>query len=131
LTVEPITLTRGETEFVWRYDGSLAEDQGFEVRVWREGEPPLGVHDTIADNLSGKIVPESDGSYHLVIDITSTPPVAGRAGEYWWSVYLIQLPPDSYRLLGPRSEPGTFEFILASSGANGGKTDDFRPREGN
>ena len=42
-----VPTTNGPTVFEWQYDGPVGPDQGFEVRVWREGEPQAGAHNAV------------------------------------------------------------------------------------
>ena len=110
----------GPTEFEWRWSGSVASDQGFEVRVWREGEPPAGVHNAVDDNKSGRIVAVGDGTYRLVVDISNAYGVKGRNGEYLWTVALVQISPE-YKDLGIQAPPGRLRF---EGGVGGGDEDE-------
>ena len=82
---------------------------GFEVRVWREGDIPAGVHDSVLDNLEGRVQQVGDNSYRLAVDIADAPGVGRLSGQYLWSVYLVRVSPN-YQELGPRAEPATFRF---------------------
>lgn len=90
--------TFGLTEFEWQWSGVLAENQGFEVRVWRDGAAPAGVHNAVLDNREGRIQALGNNTYRLVADIGDTPGVLKQTGEYNWTVLLIQLEP--YQELG-------------------------------
>jgi hypothetical protein len=110
--------TYGSTEFEWRWTGPVGADQGFEVRVWRDGEPPAGVHDAVQDNQNGKVVALGNSTYRLTVDITNAYGVQGRGGEYLWTVALVQISPE-YQDLGKQATPGRLRFE-----AGGGDGDD-------
>ncbi|NJN95285.1 MAG: hypothetical protein HC875_14845 [Anaerolineales bacterium] len=108
----------GSTEFDWRWDGPLAADQGFEVRVWREGEPPAGAHNAVEDNKNGYIVAIDNNTYRLTLNITDAAGVRGRGGEYLWTVVLVQISPD-YKDLGIQAPPGRLRLGLGGGGGDG------------
>jgi hypothetical protein len=108
----------GLTEFEWRWTAPIPQDQGFEVRVWLDGETPAGVHDAVADNQNGRIKALGDGMYQLTTDITETPGVRNRRGEYNWTVVLVQISP-AYKDLGIQASPGRFRFEPIQSGGGG------------
>jgi hypothetical protein len=108
------------TEFEWQWGGSLAENQGFEVRVWREGEPPAGVHNAVLDNQQGKIVAQGNNTYRLMADISDAPSVGGRSGDYLWTVLLVQISPE-YKELGVQAAPpGHLHFAAPGTGGSSG-----------
>jgi tetratricopeptide (TPR) repeat protein len=110
----------GPTNFEWEWTGALPPGLGFEVRVWREGEPPAGVHNAQLDNTNGNI--KHDGNrYSLSIDIRETAGVRGRSGTYWWSVALVQLRP-TYVDLGQQADPASLRFEAGGGGDDGGKS---------
>lgn len=112
--------TFGLTEFQWQWGGSLPEDQGFEVRVWREGEPPAGVHNAVLDNQQGKVVAQGNNTYRLIADISDAPSVGGRSGDYLWTVLLVQISPE-YRELGVQATPpGRLRYAAPGGGDGGG-----------
>lgn len=95
-------------------------DMGFEVSVWREGEPQAGVHDAVLDNKEGNIQSLGDNKYRITVDITDTPGVQRRSGEYLWTVSLVQISPN-YANLGQQATPTLFRFELpGGSGGDGG-----------
>jgi hypothetical protein len=114
----------GVTEFEWQWTGPLAENQGFEVRVWYEDETPSGVHDAVMDNKNGQVEDRGDGIYSLTTDITNTPGIQGRRGIYNWTVVLVQISPE-YKDLGIQASPGRFRFEPIRSGG-----DSSDPNEG-
>jgi hypothetical protein len=109
----------GPTEFEWQWNGPLGADQGFEVRVWREGEPPAGVHNAVEDNKNGKVVALGNNTYRLSVDIRDAAGVQGRSGEYLWTVVLVQISPD-YKDLGKQATPGRLRFEAGGGGDEGG-----------
>jgi uncharacterized protein YgiM (DUF1202 family) len=121
--LEPNSLeepTYGLTEFKWQWGGSVPADQGFEVRAWREGEPPAGVHNAVLDNQNGKVKALGNNTYSLTVDITNAPSVRGRSGDYLWTVLLVQISPD-YKELGVQaSSPGHLRLAVPGGGGGGG-----------
>jgi hypothetical protein len=118
--LRPVSLsdpTFGPTTFEWRWGGTLAENQGFEVRIWRTGEAPAGVHDAVLDNRQGKIQRLGNDTYRLVADIANTPGVLNRRGEYNWTVILVELEP--YRELGIQAPPAILRFEPPGGGGGG------------
>jgi hypothetical protein len=111
--------TYGPTEFEWRWSGSVAADQGFEVRVWRDGEPPAGVHNSVIDNQNGNVMSLGNNTYRLNVDITDAYGVQGRGGEYLWTVALVQISPE-YQDLGTQASPGRLRLELGGGGDGGG-----------
>ncbi len=120
--LEPISLddpTYGPTDFVWEWIGSLPSGFGFEVRVWREGEPPVGAHDALLDNQNGNIQRIDGQKYHLNTNIVGAAGVGGRSGIYSWTVALVQVSP-SYADLGQQAEPAQLRLeILGASDDEG------------
>jgi hypothetical protein len=111
--------TYGPTEFEWRWSGPIGADQGFEVRVWRAGEPPAGVHNSVEDNQNGNVMALGDNTYRLNVDISDAYGVRGRSGEYLWTVVLVQINP-AYQDLGKQATPpGRLRFD-AGGGDDGG-----------
>jgi len=111
--------TYGLTDFLWQWTSPLGADQGFEVRVWLEGDLPSGVHNAVEDNKSGKVVALGNNTYHLSVDITDAYGVQGRSGEYLWTVVLVQISPE-YRDLGKQAPPGRLRFDAGGGGDDGG-----------
>lgn len=109
----------GPTEFEWQWGGELGPDQGFEVRVWREGEPPSGVHNAVEDNLKGTVVALGNNRYRLTVNIRDAFGVKGRSGEYLWTVALVQISPE-YKDLGIQAPPGRLRFEAGGGGGGGG-----------
>jgi tetratricopeptide (TPR) repeat protein len=108
----------GSTEFEWRWDGPLGPDQGFEVRVWREGEPPAGAHNAVEDNKNGYVAGAGNSIYRISLNIRDAAGVRGRGGEYLWTVVLIQVSPE-YKDLGIQASPGRLSLGLGGGGGGG------------
>jgi len=100
---------------VWEWPEGVPPGFGFEVRVWRKGEPPLGAHDALLDNLSGNIQTIDAGKYRLNIDIEEAAGVGGRSGIYLWTVALVQVSP-SYADLGQQASPAQLRLELFGAG---------------
>jgi serine/threonine protein kinase len=111
--------TYGPTQFEWRWTGPVGDNQGFEVRVWREGEPPAGVHNAVDDNTNGKIISLGNDTYRLDVDIRDAYGVQGRSGEYLWTVALVQTSPE-YKDLGTQAPPGRLRFESGGGDDSGG-----------
>jgi tetratricopeptide (TPR) repeat protein len=112
-------ISYGPTDFEWEWTGTLAPGLGFEVRVWREGEFPSGVHDAVLDNQNGNIKNIGGSKYHFSTDIREAPSVQGRTGEYLWTVALVQISPE-YKDLGQQAEPARLRFEAGGGGGDGG-----------
>jgi hypothetical protein len=113
------TTSTGPVEFEWRWDGPIGPDQGFEIRVWREGEPPAGAHNAVEDNRNGYVVALGNNTYRLSLNIRDAAGVRGRGGEYLWAVVLIQINPE-YRDLGIQASPGRLQLGFGGGGGGGG-----------
>ena len=110
--------TYGPTDFEWRWSGTLPPDAGFEVRVWKEGQPQAGVHNAVLDNTHGNITQDGD-TYRLHTDISLAFNVQGHSDVYWWTVALVRISP-SYADLGQQSPPGQLRFEGSSPDSGGG-----------
>jgi hypothetical protein len=109
----------GPTEFEWQWTGPIPAGTGFEVRVWHEGEPQMGVHDAVYDNQHGNIESLGENKYRLTVDITGAAGVQGVRGEYLWTVALVQTSP-SYADLGQQAPPARMRFEPKTSSDGGG-----------
>jgi hypothetical protein len=122
--LDPVSLddpSYGPTDFEWEWSGPVPPDFGFEVRVWREGEPLAGAHDAVLDNQQGRIERLGENRYRLHIDIRHAAGVRERSGEYLWTVALVQISP-SYADLGQQATPISLRFEAGggSSGSSAG-----------
>ncbi|MDM8527706.1 serine/threonine protein kinase [Anaerolineales bacterium HSG24] len=112
----------GMTTFEWQWSSPLKENQGFEVRVWREGGAPAGVHNSVNDNKNGVIKQLANNTYRLTTDITESPSVNSQSGDYFWTVLLVEIAP-SYKDLGIQADtPGTLRYN--APGPSGGDDGD-------
>lgn len=110
--------TYGPTDFEWRWTGPLPPGYGFEVRVWRDGAAPAGVHNAVLDNRNGNVKRIGDNTYRLSTDIKDAFSVQGQSGLYFWNVALVQIDP-IYEDVGVEADPGRLRFA-ASGGDDGG-----------
>lgn len=91
--------------FRWGYSVDLPEGCGFEIRLWRPGEGPRGVHDAVRDNRSGAIRLTQQNEYRLEVPyLHDLPSVNGRSGDYLWTVALVAIEP-GYEDLGIQAAP--------------------------
>lgn len=122
ILLNPLALDQpsyGPTEFEWQWTGPIPPGTGFEVRVWREGEPQMGVHDAVYDNQHGNIESLGKNKYRLKVDITGAAGVQGLRGEYWWTVALVQVSPN-YADLGQEAPPARMRFEPKGNSDGGG-----------
>lgn len=119
--LDPLSLddpSYGPTDFEWAWNSPVPPDFGFEVRVWREGEPLAGAHDAVLDNQQGRIEQIGENRYRVNIDIRHAAGVRERSGQYLWTVALVQISP-SYADLGQQAAPTLLRFE-AGGGSSGG-----------
>lgn len=108
--LDPEDPTYGPTDFEWIWTGGpLPPDYGFEVRIWREDEEPVGAHNAVLDNQQGQVENLGDNRYRLSLEISDAAGVRGLRGEYLWTVALVQINPD-YADLGQQAAPAQFRF---------------------
>ncbi len=98
----------GRITFTWQWNGApLAENQGFEVRIWKESQP----------DHYGAAAPVRSTS--LIIDISGAYGVQqGGTGDYLWTVALVQIAP--YQRLGPEAAPRRLTINLGGGGGSPG-----------
>jgi hypothetical protein len=97
--------------FSWRWDGQLGPNQGFEVRLWHQGD---GAHYGAADvkEMAKFVQVLPGGRYSVALHLgTAYSVTLHRAGEYLWSVAVVQL--DPYAELGPESSARTLVGVRA------------------
>ena len=106
MLVSPIdnATVSGRTTFTWQWSGpALSADQGFEVLIWREGQP---FHYGAADPTN---------STHIEIDLPAAAGVAkGGAGSYFWTVVVVQRQP--YQHTGPEAPPWRLQVNVDIAG---------------
>ena len=121
--LKPLSLDEpsyGPTDFEWEWTGDVPPGFGFEVRVWREGEPPAGVHNAVDDNQNGRVMRVGENRYRLSVDIKDAAGVRDRSGEYLWTVAVVQISPN-YADLGQQAAPAHLRFEVGGGGDKGGK----------
>jgi len=107
--------------FRWRWSGQLAENQSFEIRLWRGTDPHYGAYD--AKELLKYVIRHPDGLYELSFDVGSAYGAKGD-GEYNWTVAIVQL--DPYSSISPEAAPRKLNFAIPggpSKGNSGGGSD--------
>ncbi|HXW01546.1 MAG TPA: hypothetical protein VEC93_24260, partial [Anaerolineae bacterium] len=87
--LDPTQSSFGPVDFEWQWTGPVPAGYGFEVRVWREGEPLVGAHDAVLDNQNGNVKSLGENKYALNTNIKDAAGVKNRAGEYLWTVALV------------------------------------------
>ncbi len=94
----------GRVTFVWNWSGqALASNQGFEVRIWKEGQPD---HYGAAEPVQ---------TTNATIDVRGAYGVAqGGAGAYLWTVALVRR--DPYQRIGPEAIPRPLIVQFEGSG---------------
>jgi hypothetical protein len=112
----------GPTIFEWEWSGPLPADFGFEIRVWREGEPSQGAHDALLDQKEGRIERIGENKYRLKIDIRQAAGVRDRTGIYLWTVALVQLHP-TYSDFGIQAQPTHLRFEAGGKDGGGDNPD--------
>jgi hypothetical protein len=129
--LKPLSLEEpsyGPTIFEWQWTGNqLPAELGFEVRVWREGEPPAGAHDAVQDNQQGRVERLGENTYRLSINIRDAFGVRGRTSQYLWTVVLVRISP-AYVDLGRQAEPAYLRF--EAGGNDSGSNKDSGDGEG-
>ncbi len=121
--LKPLSLEEpsyGLTDFEWQWVGEeIPAEFGFEIRVWREGEPLAGAHNAVQDNQQGRIERIGENKYRLSINIRGTFGVRERTGKYLWTVALVRIRP-TYADLGRQADPVYLRFE-AGGDSNGDK----------
>lgn len=89
--------------FAWTWNGpSLDANQGFEVRIWKDGQPD---HYGAADPVN---------TTTAAIRLTGAYGVQqGGSGTYFWTVAVVQRQP--YQKLGPEPAPRMFTYFGGES----------------
>ncbi|HMQ53074.1 MAG TPA: AAA-like domain-containing protein [Anaerolineae bacterium] len=120
--LSPVSLDRpsfGPTTFEWEWSGQLPPDFGFEIKVWREGEPPLGAHNAVLDNKNGNIERIGENRYRLVTNIKHAAGVEDQSGQYLWTVALVRVAPE-YGDLGQQAESLPLRYEAGGRSSDGG-----------
>jgi hypothetical protein len=107
------------TNFKWQWNGILQEGWGFEVLIWQEKEDPhYGAYD--ARELTEKLLKhQADGTYTASFKVEAAQSVTQhRAGNYYWSVVVVQLDP-KYERIGSEAPPHKLHISIGG-GEEGG-----------
>ncbi len=101
----------GRTTFAWNWNGpALTENQGFEVRIWRDGQP---------DHYGAAAIVQ--GATSTVIDVWTAYGVQqGGSGSYYWTVAVVEISP--YSRTGPEATPWTLQIGAAGNDGGGGSS---------
>ncbi len=104
LSAPPTGATANRTmTFSWRWNGSaLAANQGFEVRIWKEGQ---------TDHY-GAASPVRETSQEIHLE-NAYGIQRGGDGTYFWTVALVQL--DPYMRIGQEATPRTMVIYFSGS----------------
>jgi hypothetical protein len=102
--------------FVWRWSGAaLTDNQAFEVRIWREGEPHYGAFDA---RETSKYLEQRDTGNALSFSVSNAYSVQQNGnGEYLWSVAVVQLEP--YQLVVESAPKPLIINVLGGHGGGG------------
>lgn len=97
----------GEAVFTWNWSGpALTANQGFEVRLWKDGQP----------DHYGAASPVRITSVRL--NVTSAYGITqGGSGRYFWTVAVVQMEP--YQRTGPEAQPRVVQIELGGGGQGG------------
>lgn len=110
-----------DIHFEWQWSGPFDPlQQGFELRVWREGEPPLGAHDAALDNKSGRVKALPQHIYSLDLNISGAAGVRNRSGDYLWTVLLVKIAP-TYQETGIQAPLGLLCLAISNDKRGGGR----------
>lgn len=119
-----------DIHFEWEWSGPFNPlEQGFELRVWRDGEPSLGAHDAVLDNKSGRVRAITQNIYSLDINISGAAGVRNRTGDYWWTILLVKIAP-TYQETGIQALPGRLCLALSNDKKDRGEGDSGRNDNG-
>ena len=106
--IHPVEIgVHNQVSFRWGFNAPLPDGCGFEVRIWRDGNVPAGVHDAVADNRNGVIKVVGPSEYELDVPFLHNLPAVTGSGNYWWTVALVEVAP-SYRDFGRQATPSVF-----------------------
>ena len=110
---ETVVTGKLPTTFGWDWDGQLGPNQGFEVRIWREGT---------AEHLgAGPVVSQPTGGlWQQAIRVSETAGVQGQDGTYRWAVAVVQISP--YQRIGAEASGRRLTYRSSSDDSN-----QFRP----
>lgn len=113
ILIEPKENQEGPTKgqdirFVWQWPGELPENFGFEIRIWLEGEEPIGAYD-VRDLKRLLNVPGEDHQYFVTLKLAGDG-ITQTNGNYLWSVGIVEIEP--YKWLNIASKPRRISIIV-------------------
>lgn len=102
-------LTKGQdVRFAWQWPGELPEKFGFEIRIWLEGEDPIGAYD-VRELKRLLNVPGEDHQYSVTLKLDGAG-VTATDNNYRWSVGIVEIEP--YQWLNIESEPRRISIVV-------------------
>lgn len=105
LSPEDEASVSGRTTFAWRWDGpALAENQAFELRIWKDGQPDH--YGAAEPTQQTNITIILGGAYGVQ---------QGGPGNYYWTVAVVTRNP--YQRVGPEAPPR--RLLIGSDGGSG------------
>jgi serine/threonine protein kinase len=107
--------------FIWRWDGNLKDNEYFDLRVWREGEDH---RQGAVDCKTTPRVPSLNGEYVVSANITKLGTIDRPAGEWYWSVAVLDMSGGEYNTapdVSPEAEPRKLVYAPGGGGGKGGK----------
>jgi hypothetical protein len=115
------------TTFKWRWYGELAEGWGFEVRIWREGDPDhYGAFD--AQELTKYLARQPDDIYAVNLLVEGAYSVRQHGGgDYYWTVAVVELEP--YTRIGSEATPRKLNYIIPAGPGGDDKEEPPPPPE--
>ncbi len=106
-----------EVTFVWQWPGELTDDLSFEIRVWLQGDTPVGAHDAklLKDN---PLFVNFDGDqYSVPLNLKGGEGILNTSPDYLWSVGVVRIQPD-YEWLGIESTAQTIHILVPDGQTN-------------
>ena len=83
--LEPADVTRfaadASVDLVWQYDGQLASEESFDIRMWKPGEPAWGIARSTETRYRLKGPPHGPGEYTWQIVVVRDDPQTGKVVE--------------------------------------------------
>ena len=105
--------------FSWRWNGTLKDNEYFDLRMWRAGEDH---RQGVVDCKTTPRVSNLNGEYVVSTSITKVGAIDRPAGEWYWSVAVLDMGGGEYNKapdVGPEAEPR--KLVYAPGGGGGGK----------
>lgn len=102
-------LVKGQDiRFAWQWPGELPANLGFEIRIWLEGQEPIGAYD-VRDLKRLLNVPGEDHQYFVTLKLAGTG-IHQTDKNYLWSVGIVEIEP--YRWLNIESQPRRINIVV-------------------